>query len=256
MFLSLTLSNPVSAVISIIVILVLVSDIIAGYKKGFLENTIKFLRVVISMLIAYLFKGPLSSYLYLNYPFFNLDGIFKGVSSVNILIYEVIAFFVLYIIVSLILKIICDILKLEERLLRLISFIGVPNKIMGAVVGGLKSLIILYFILSALYVGSSFLNIDTGRSVGDYVVELPVLKDTFGEVLNSWDDITELAVEYENVQDKEQLNKESIDILLEYGIINQENLDVLIEAGKVQYSVDNADEQKGMMEEIYDSFIK
>ena len=60
MFLSLTLGNPVSAVISIIVILVLVSDIIAGYKKGFLENTIKFLRVVVSMLIAYLFKGSLS----------------------------------------------------------------------------------------------------------------------------------------------------------------------------------------------------
>jgi hypothetical protein len=65
-----------------------------------------------------------------------------------------------------------------------------------------------------------------------------------------------LAVEYENVQDKEQLNKESIDILLKYGIITEENLNLLIEAGKVQYSVDNAEEQKSMMEELYESFTK
>ena len=51
-------------------------------------------------------------------------------------------------------------------------------------------------------------------------------------------------------------NKESIDILLEYGIITEENLEVLIKAGKVQYSVDNAEEQKGMMEELYESFTK
>ena len=60
----------------------------------------------------------------------------------------------------------------------------------------------------------------------------------------------------EECKEKEQLNKESIDILLEYGIITEENLEVLIKAGKVQYSVDNAEEQKGMMEELYESFAK
>ena len=256
MFLSLTLGNPVSAVISIIVILVLVSDIIAGYKKGFLENTIKFLRVVISMLIAYLFKGSLSSYLYLNYPFFNLDGIFKGVSSVNILIYEVLAFFVLYIIVSLILKIICDILKLEERLLRLISIIGVPNKIMGAIFGGLKSLIFLYFILSLFFVVSTFFEIDTGESLGDYIVDIPILKNTFGSVLDSFDQISELALEYEHIQDKSQLNTDAIDILLKYDIISEDNLELLIESGKVDYSITDAEEQKNIMEDLYESIIK
>ena len=252
MFLSLTLGNPVSAVISIIVILVLVSDIIAGYKKGFLENTIKFLRVVISMIIGYLFEGSLSSYLYLNYHFFNL----VGVSSVNILIYEVIAFFVLYIIVSLILKIICDILKLEERLLRLISIIGVPNKIMGAIFGGLKSLIFLYFILSLFFVVSTFFEIDTGESLGDYIVDIPILKNTFGSVLDSFDQISELALEYEHIQDKSQLNTDAIDILLKYDIISEDNLELLIESGKVDYSITDAEEQKNIMEDLYESIIK
>jgi molybdopterin-guanine dinucleotide biosynthesis protein A len=148
------------------------------------------------------------------------------------------------------------IIKLDEKILRLVSIIGVPNKIMGALIGGLKSLIVLYFLLSILYVSSSFLRFDPTSAVGDFIVDMPVLNNTFGNVLDSFDDITELAVEYENIQDKQQLNNESIDILLEYGIITEENLEVLINAGKVQYSVDNADEQKGMMEDIYDAFIK
>lgn len=256
MLLSLTLDNPVSAIISIIVILVLVSDIIAGYKKGFLENSIKFLRTVISMIIAYLFKAPLSSYLYLNYPFFNLDGIFKGVSSINILIYEVIAFFVVFVIVSLILNIICNILKLEEKLLRLISIIGVPNKIMGGILGGLKSIIFLYFALSLFFIASNFFNIDRGESLGDYIVEFPILKNTFGGIVDSFDQISDLALEYEHIQDKTQLNTDAIDILLKYDIISEDNLELLIKNGKVEYSVSEAEEQKNIMEDLYDSIIK
>lgn len=256
MLLSLSLSNSLSLAISIIIIVILIGDIVAGYKKGFLESGVKFLKTLIAMLVAYFLKGPLSNYLYLNFPLFELDGIFKGVSAVSILIYETIAFFVIFILVGIILNIISTIIKLDEKILRLVSIIGVPNKIMGALIGGLKSLIVLYFLLSILYVSSSFLKFDPTSVVGDFIVELPVLNNTFGNVLDSFDDITELAVEYENIQDKQQLNNESIDILLEYGIITEENLEVLINAGKVQYSVDNADGQKGMMEDIYDAFIK
>lgn len=254
MLMSLTFNNPIAIAISVIVVLILIGDIVAGYKKGFLESGVRFLKSLIALLVAYMLKSPVSTYMYLNLPFIELDGIFKGVSAISILIYEAVAFFVVFIIVLIILSIISNIIKLDEKVLRLVSIIGVPNKIMGALVGGLKSLVILYFVLSVLYVGASFLNIDTGESVGDYVVNIPVLKNTFGGVLNSWDDITELAVEYENIQNKEQLNKESIDILLEYDIITKENLNILIEAGKVQYSVDNAEEQKDMMEDLYEAF--
>jgi hypothetical protein len=98
------------------------------------------------------------------------------------------------------------------------------------------------------------MKINTESAVGNFIVDLPVLKNTFGNTLDSLDNITEMAVEYENVQNKEQLNKESIDVLLEYGIITEENLNILIESGKVQYSVDNPDEQKEMMEDLYEAF--
>lgn len=256
MLMSLTLDNPVAIIVSILVILILVADIVAGYKKGFLESGVKFLKTVIAMLIAYFCKAPLSKYLYLNFPFFKLSGIFKGVTAVNILLYEVIAFFVVFILVLVILNIISGILKLDEKILRLVSIIGVPNKIMGAIIGGLKSLVFLYFALSIFFVVSNFMKLDTGESLGDYIVEMPVLKNTFGSVLDSFDQISDLAVEYENIQDKEQLNNESIDILLKYDIITEENLELLIKAGKVQYTVNNAEEQKDLVDELYESIIK
>lgn len=250
MLLSLSFSNPISLIVSFIIVLILIADIVAGYKTGFLESGVKFLKTIIAMLVAYFVKAPLSEYMYVNLPFFQFDGIFKGVSAISILLYELIAFFVVFILIIAILNIISNVLGLERRILRLVSFIGVPNKIMGAIIGGLKSLVMLYFLLSALFVGSSIYGFNVRDSIGDYIVELPILNNTFGNVLDSFEEIGVLAKEYENTQDKESLNNKSIDILLDYGIITKDNLNVLIESGKVQYSVNDVDEQKEMVDDL------
>lgn len=256
MLMSLTLENPISLAISLIIILIFISDIRAGYKKGFLQTAIKFLISLIAMVLAYFLKTPLSSFLYLNFPFFELGGIFKGVTSINILIYEIISFFVLYVLIMIILSIINGILKLDEKLIRFVAIIGVPNRIAGALFGALKSIIFLYFGLSLLFVGTNFTKIDVGTSLGDYIVDFPLLKNTFGSVVDSFDEITELAVEYENIQDKEELNEDAINILLEYDVITEENLELLIESGKINYSLDNAEEQKETMEDLNEAFNK
>ena len=255
MLMSLTFNNPIAIVVSIFVILIIISDIIDGYKKGFLESGVKFLKTLVAMLIAYFCKAPLSKYMYLNLPFFQLEGIFKGVSSLNVIIYEIIAFFVIFALVLLIINIVSAILKLDEKVLRLVSIIGVPNKIMGAVINGLKSIVLLYFGLSLFFVGANFMKWDVGESLGTYIVEMPLLKNTFGNILDSCNEITDLAVEYENIQDKEELNNKSIDILLEYDIISEENLELLIESGKIDYSVNKVDEQKDMVSDLYEAII-
>lgn len=256
MLLNLTLDNPVSLIISLIVILVFVSDVINGYKKGFLGTAIKLFKSVVALLFAYLFKGKLATYLSIHLPFFNLQGLFKGLDIVNVLIYELIAFVAIFAIVSLILKIIIDLFNIEERLFSLIVQLGIPNNLIGAIFGGLKSIIIIYFALSIFFVVSNFMKIDTGNSLGDYVVNMPILKNSFGGTLDSFDQISELAVEYENTQDKGVLNHDAIGILLENGIISEEQLNALIDAGKVEYSMDNIEAHNKVMEELYESFFK
>lgn len=256
MLLSLTLDNPISLIISLIIILVFISDIVTGYKKGFLGTTLKFLKSVVALLFAYLFKSKLGTYLSINLPFFNLKGIFKGMDIVNVLIYELIAFIAIFAIVSLILKIIIDMFNIEEKLYSLIVRFHIPNNLIGGIFGGLKSIVVIYFVLSIFTAVANFVNIDTGNSLGEYVLNIPVLKNSFGGTLDSLDEISELAVEYKNTQDKGVINGDAISILLENGILTEEQLSVLIESGKVEYSMDEIDAHNKMMEELYESFFK
>lgn len=256
MLLSLTLDNPVSLIISLIVILVFVSDVINGYKKGFLGTAIKLFKSVVALVFAYLFKGKLATYLSIHLPFFNLQGLFKGLDIVNVLIYELIAFVAIFAVVSLILKIIIDLFNIEERLFSLIVQLGIPNNLIGGIFGGLKSIVVIYFVLSIFTAVANFVNIDTGNSLGEYVLNIPVLKNSFGGTLDSLDEISELAVEYKNTQDKGVINGDAISILLENGILTEEQLSVLIESGKVEYSMDEIDAHNKMMEELYESFFK
>ena len=67
----------------------------------------------------------------------------------------------------------------------------------------------------------------------DDIVNIPVLNTTFGDTLSSLDEITSLAKEYEDQQDKDEFNKRAIDVLLKYEIISKENLQILIDSGKI-----------------------
>lgn len=231
--LSLNFSNPLSAIVNIVIIVIIVGEIINGYKKGFLESSIKLLGGLIALIGAFLLKGPLAIVMYSHLPYFKLGGIFKGVSSLNIIIYEVIAFILLFIVLKIAISLVAKITGLIEKLLSLIFFIGIPSKILGALVGLVKALVVLYFLAFGFKFVCNLGNVDLKPSLADDIVELPILKNTFGNILGSFDEITALAKEYEGTKDKEEFNNRVLDILIEYNIITEENLDILINNGKI-----------------------
>lgn len=77
-------------------------------------------------------------------------------------------------------------------------------------------------------------------SLADDIIELPVLKETFGDSLGSLNEITGLAKDYEDTKDKEEFNNKAITILLKYNVITKENLQILIDNGKIT-STDTAE---------------
>ena len=52
--------------------------------------------------------------------------------------------------------------------------------------------------------------------------------------MNSLDEITSLALEYEDTKDKDEFNQKTIDILLKYKVITEDNLQILIDNGKIK----------------------
>ena len=221
------------AVVNIVIILFLTGGIIEGYKKGFLESTIKFIGTIVALVGAYILKNPVSVFLYTHMPFFKFGGVFKGVSVLNILIYEFIAFVLVFLVILLILKIIYDATGLVNKLFSVVAFLGLPNKILGAVVGFIESLVALYFISFLFVFICNFFGFGMKESLVDTVVDIPVLKETFGPSLNSINDIGALAKDYKDVQDKDEFNYKSLEILLKYDVITKENAKKLIDSKKL-----------------------
>lgn len=241
MLLEVNFSDWKVILIDIIIILIVALETYSGYKKGFLESSIKLLGFIGAFVGAYILKSPLSILMYTHLPFFKFDGLFRGMSSLNIVIYEIIAFIVTFILLRIIIKLVAKVLGLVERLLSFIFFIGVPSKILGALVGFVKSIIILYFAIFVFKFGCNFMNISVGESLADDIVNIPVLKNVFGNVLNSVDEITAMAREYEDTKDKDEFNNKAMDILLKYNVISKDNLQILIDNGKIK-SIEENDE--------------
>lgn len=244
----LNLTDPVSLVINIIIVVFIVSEVYAGMKKGFFESSIRFIGFIASVIGAYLLKNPLSVFMYTHLPFFEFNGLFKGVSALNIIAYELIAFVIVFILLMLVVKIVCKVTGLIDKIMSMVFFLGIPNKILGGIVGFIQSIIFLYFVIFAVKVVGNLTGMEMRPSLADFIVEVPVLKDTFGETLNSMDDITALALEYEDTKDKDEFNNKAIQVLLDYNIVTEENLEILIESGKID-SIDSIAEFGKKVEE-------
>ena len=236
--LNLAFTDARVAVVNIIVILILLFGIYDGYKKGFLEGTIKFVGTILALVISYLFKNPLSVFMYKHLPFFKIGGLFKGVSVINILIYELIAFLVLFIVLMVIIKIIFNITDIINKLISVVAFIGLPNKILGAVLGLLETIIIVYFLSCTFRVTMSFKGIEVDPTLADDIIEIPILKNTFGDAIDSLDEIGSLAKNYESINDKEEYNYESLKILLKYNVVTYDNAKYLVDNGKIKIPAD------------------
>lgn len=240
----LNFDSPAALIVNIMLIVFIIAETYDGFKRGFLESSIKLLGNIAALVGAYLLKGPVSIILYTNLPFFKFDGLFKGISALNIILYEIIAFIIVYVALIIAIKIICKLTGLVEKLLSFIFLFGIPNKILGAVVGFIKGMVILYFIIFIFKFGCNLFNFEVEASLADTIVEIPILKETFGDALNSLDEITVLAREYDNTKNKEEFNKLAIDILLKYNIITEENLNKLIESGKIVYGEEPVEQEQ------------
>lgn len=241
MLFNLNFNDPVVAVINVVVILILVLGTYSGLKKGFLQSSIRIIGLIIAIIAAYILKNPISVFLYTHLPFFKFGGLFKGVSVLNVIVYELIAFLALLIIFLIAIKIICKITGLVDKLLSLIFLLGIPNKILGAIVGFIESVIILYFVSFVFKFTCNFMNLDIKPSLVDDVVNFPILKQTFGSSLSSLDEITSLALEYKDTKDKDEFNEKAMDILVKYKVITEENLQILIDSGKITLNESSSD---------------
>ena len=138
------------SIIDIIILIFLGFGALLGFKRGFTIQLVSLVGIFVIIILSFIFKNPVSVFLYNNLPFVNFGGIFKDITVINILVYEVIAFFVIFVLLTLVFKILLKVTSLFEKILKWTIILGIPSKILGAVLGVIQNLIYVFIVLYIL----------------------------------------------------------------------------------------------------------
>lgn len=215
-------------IVDIIIALLLISGFITGYKKGFIKQAISTVGLIVIVVLSFLLKNNLSIILYKNCPFFTV-GLLKNYSSLNILLYELLSFFILFIIFSIILKIILKITGMVENIIDDEGPFRTLSKILGGLLGTLESYVSIFVILLVLSLplfSFSFTNYVHRSKLSKAVLNNTILISNIAEPLvKTINSVSVLEVK-ENIG-KEEFNCKTIEIFKKNKIISDESIKYL-----------------------------
>lgn len=219
----------------IIIILFILLGAWIGFRDGFTKSLVNCVGITLIIIIAYIFKNPVGAFLMNTGPFFDFWGLIKGVTALNIVLYESLAFSLIFSILYLVLKILSITTGIFEKILGLIVVLGFPSKILGAIVGALKNYILVFF---ALYILSMpmFATIPIVRDCKyrePILTKTPLLSNVADKTVMVFNDFASLKDKYEDSENSNQFNLETIDLFLKYNVVDAETVKNLVDSGKL-----------------------
>ena len=223
-------------VVDISIIIVLLVFIAKGFTNGVVKESVTFVGGLAVIVLAYLFKNPVSVFLYRVMPFFKFSGVISGITVLNIVVYELLAFLLVAAILVAIYQIIVKMTNIFETILKLTFVFALPSKLLGALVGFIEGVVVAFLLLFVcVQVESTRKFIDESKYGNMILTQTPIMSTTVSPVYNSLKEIYEVAEKYSSSQDFDKANLECLDVLLKYKVLAIDNADMLIEKGKLSF---------------------
>lgn len=221
-------------VVDAIIILFLLTGAVLGFKRGAIQTLATLIGTILIIIIAYYLKNPLSVFLYTYLPFFKLGGIFNGITVINILIYEAIAFLIVLGVLSVLLSVILKITGILSKIVDHSIILTLPSKLIGIAVGFLEAyvfLFVLLFIFSQFSFSSTVLKDSKYTNI---ILSKTPFTTGFKNSYNAFNEIRNLGDNNSSNKDYEALNT-----LLKYDIITTDNAHKLVDNGKINIKCSN-----------------
>jgi len=218
-------------IIDAIIILVILFVGVVGLKRGFFNQLVMTVGLLIVYVISFKLKEPIANWMSLNFPFFN----FGGLTSLNIILYQVIAFIIVFSLVMIIFRIVLKLTGAFEKILKFTIILGIPSKILGFILGLIEGYIVVFiavFIISQPFVKSDI--VAGSKYRGKILNSSPVLSNIASSTNDAIKDIYEVQKNYVDSKNLEEYNKEVVRILVEYEMVTEDYIDKLIESGKLK----------------------
>lgn len=223
-------------IIDIVIIMGLLLGGVTGSKNGFFKQSVVLVGTILCFILAWVFKNPIANFLSFTLPFFNFAGPLEGLTSLNIVMYQLIAFMLLLFIFSTILAVIIRATGVFEKILKMTIILGIPSKILGFIVGVLEAYVILFAIL--FFVNQPAVNIEivNDSTLAPKIVNSsPGLSNIVGNMNDAVNDIYDITKSYHVNQNVNSFNRKVINSLLEHKVIDRDYLNKLVSKGKIKY---------------------
>lgn len=219
----------------LIVIFIIVGGCV-GFKNGFTKSVVKFFGILVVLILSFILKNPVSLFLMNIGPFLPFGGMIKGVTILNILLYEVISFSIIFSILMIILKILTKTSGVFEKILSFTIILGIPSKILGFIFGILQNYIIVFFVMYFL----AMPNFSAVSVVNNSYLKNPILRGTpvlsriADKSIKVLDEFKDISKKYKNSKDANEFNLETLDLFLKYDVTNVDTIKSLKESGKLK----------------------
>lgn len=220
-------------VVDVIIIALLILGGVAGFKAGVIKKLTDFIGMFVVIILAFYLKNYISVIMYENLPFFNFFGLINGIDALNILLYEVIAFLVIFIALLFVLKVVLMLTGLVEKILKATVILSIPSKLLGIVVGVIEMYAYLFLILvivSLPIFDSSFLK---DSKMNNFILNnTPVLSGVSEEIIDIYGDVYNIIDNRKN-KTNEQLNEEILKVLIDKKVVTKESAKKLVDKNKI-----------------------
>lgn len=124
--------------------------------------------------------------------------------------------------------------SIVETILKFTVILALPSKLLGALVGFIEGVIVIFLLLFAcVQVDSTRNYVDASKYGHSILTKTPILSSAVSPIYDSLKEIYEVAENYKDSSDRDSANLECLDILLKYKILDTNNADVLVKNGKL-----------------------
>ena len=223
--------------LDIIIIMFIVFGALIGFKRGIIKQSVITIGMILVLILSFILKNPVSSFLYEHLPFFNLFGVYENISIINILIYELIAFFIVFSLLSIIFLILVKVSSIIEKLLKVTVILAIPSKILGAIFGAIEYYLITFIVLFVLM--QPVFNLNENKFFSESKVKstildkTPIVSNKIKPTVDSVTEITKITKDKDDYTD-EEFNCKITDIMVKNKVITKKSLDYLIKEGKIK----------------------
>ena len=218
------------SIIDIIILVILVSFALIGFKRGVLKSLVSFIGFILVICLAYLFKDTLGNIMIRNLPFikFSMGG---GSIMMNIVLYQSIAFLIILILLGIVYKFLLAITGIVEKILKFTIILGIPSKLLGLVVGILEGYIIVYLLLFFAvqpYVKMDIL--DSSKFASTILNKTPILSNYAEKTLTIINEVNDIVKNNEN----ESFDLKLADLILKQKVASPEIIQELVDSKKIE----------------------